>query len=161
MIRRKDINRNRNDNRLATLAKGKSENNTTPGYLKKKNEITASSASMKEPLNSSGTRKSRSFASAVSRTARPKAKTPSLSTSAKTPMATTPGLSVTATPQGKKMFPSNVRNRNNFINDAHSINARYRPEYSKIMASWIMVRSRCEEGMSTGNRPVSARATMK
>ena len=34
--------------------------------------------------------------------------------------------------------------------------ARYRPEYSRIMPSWIIVNSRWVSGLSTGTLPVSA-----
>jgi hypothetical protein len=42
---------------------------------------------------------------------------------------------------------------------AHSISARWRPEYSRIIASWIMVSSRCVAGLSTGTRAFSAKET--
>jgi len=37
--------------------------------------------------------------------------------------------------------------------------ARSLPEYSRTIASWIMVSSRCVDGLSTGRRPVSAMIT--
>ena len=43
---------------------------------------------------------------------------------------------------------------------AHSISARWRPEYSRIIASWIMVSSRWVVGLSTGMRAFSASDTM-
>ncbi len=63
-------------------------------------------------------------------------------------------------PTGKNMFDSRARNITIFIWDAHSMKARYRPEYSRIIASWIIVSSRCVAGLSTGILPVSAMVTM-
>ncbi len=63
-----------------------------------------------------------------------------------------------AIPQGKKAAIPRTANRYNFIIPAHSISARCLPEYSRTMASWIMVSSRCVAGLSTGTLPVSARA---
>ena len=123
--------------------------------------MTANSASINDPVKSSGTRNSRSLATEVSKIARLTARTPSLMTSAKSPAATAPGCEVAAMPHGTKMFPSSVRNRKSLMADAHSMSARYRPEYSRIIASWIIVSSRCVDGLSTGNRPVSASATIK
>ena len=45
--------------------------------------------------------------------------------------------------------------------DAHSTSARSGPAYSRTIASWIMVSSRCVAGLSTGMRPVSAMTMMK
>ena len=47
------------------------------------------------------------------------------------------------------------------MDEAHSTRARWRPEYSRTIASWIIVSSRCVAGLSTGSRPVSASITMK
>ena len=63
-------------------------------YLKKKNEITASSASMNEALKSAGTKKSRSFAIPVSSSARLNARTSSLMVSAMKPTASAAGCNV-------------------------------------------------------------------
>ena len=72
-----------------------------------------------------------------------------------------PVSSAAATPQGTKRFARSVKKTSSFVAAAHSIRARYRPEYSSTMASWIIVSSRCVAGLSTGSRPVSARVTMK
>ena len=39
------------------------------------------------------------------------------------------------TPHGKNRFASSVRNTRSFMAEAHSIMARWRPEYSSTMAS--------------------------
>ena len=43
---------------------------------------------------------------------------------------------------------------------AHSISARWRAEYSRIIASWIIVSSRCVAGLSIGMRAFSASSTI-
>ena len=63
-------------------------------------------------------------------------------------------------PNGKKMQAISERYMVSFSAAAHSISARCRPEYSRIMASWTMVSSRWVVGLSIGMRPFSARATM-
>jgi hypothetical protein len=40
------------------------------------------------------------------------------------------------------------------------MSAKWRPEYSRISASWIIVSSRCVAGLSTGTRAFSASETM-
>src|SRR5262245_39932804 len=104
-------------------------------YLRKKNETTASNDNMNDPVSSAGTRNSRSFATDVSRTANETARTASLRNKTIKPTRTAAEWSVLAIPHGTKMFPRSVKNRNNLIADAHSIKARYRPEYSRIIAS--------------------------
>ena len=49
---------------------------------------------------------------------------------------------------------------NSLSADAHSISARWRAEYSRIIASWIIVSSRCVDGLSTGMRAFSASDTI-
>ena len=49
---------------------------------------------------------------------------------------------------------------NSLMAAPHSMSARWRPEYSRIMASWIMVSSRWVAGLSTGMRAFSASSTM-
>src|SRR5665648_54213 len=64
-------------------------------------------------------------------------------------------------PQGKNMLAKSEKTSNCFIIVASSIIASCRPEYSRSMASWIMVSSRWVEGLSTGIRPVSAMMMIK
>src|SRR5512140_2947518 len=53
-----------------------------------------------------------------------------------------------------------MRKMRNLFAAAHSMSAKRRPEYSRIMASWIMVSSKCVAGLSNGKRAVSASMTM-
>jgi len=59
------------------------------------------------------------------------------------------------------MFASNEKISNCFIIVPSSTIASCLPEYSSIIASWIIVSSRCVAGLSTGMRPVSAIAIIK
>ncbi len=59
-------------------------------------------------------------------------------------------------PQGKNIFAPNARKIKNLFAAAHSISASLFPEYSRTIASWIMVSSRWVAGLSKGKRPVSA-----
>src|SRR2546422_3193961 len=118
-------------------------------------------ARAKDPASNSGTRKSRSFATVVSSTATAPVRTASFAPSARSPRRTAPGPAGPVRPQGTKRFARSVMNRKSFIAPAHSTRARYRPEYSSTIASWIMVSSRWVAGLSTGSRPVSASITMK
>ena len=49
---------------------------------------------------------------------------------------------VRAIPHGKNKFDPNDRKIRNLFADAHSISANLFPEYSRIIASWIIVSSR-------------------
>src|SRR5437867_10411123 len=82
---------------------------STAPYRSKKDEVTASRASTKEALSSSGTRKSRSLATRVSRTATATASTPSFSASAPTAVATAPGVSAVANPQRSEEHTSELQ----------------------------------------------------
>jgi hypothetical protein len=77
------------------------------------------------------------------------------------PTATDAGVTLVAMPHGANTLAITLRNTTNLMPAAHSSRARYRPEYSSSIASWIIVSSRCVAGLSTGTRPVSARATTK
>ena len=71
------------------------------------------------------------------------------------------GASVAAIPHGTNRLAASVSSTVNLNAAAHSIHARYGPEYSRIIASWIIVSSRCVAGLSTGSRPVSAIMAMR
>src|SRR5213080_273055 len=126
------------------------------GHGTRKTAVTERSASANEPARSSGTRKSRSLATAVSRTASAAARTASLPARARSPRRTGTGSARLVTPQGTKRLARSVMKTNSRIADAHPTRARYRPEYSSTMASWIIVSSSWVAGLSTGSRPVSA-----
>lgn len=49
---------------------------------------------------------------------------------------------VKASPHGKNKFAPKERKIRNLFADAHSISANLFPEYSRIIASWIIVSSR-------------------
>src|SRR3989442_2399710 len=123
--------------------------------------MTERKASATDPASSSGPRNNLSFATAVSSTATAVVRSASLPASARRPRSTATGPVGSRRPHGTKRFARSVMNRNSFIAAAHSTSARYRPEYSSTIASWIMVSSRCVAGLSTGSRPVSASMTMK
>src|SRR3989454_556344 len=131
------------------------------GHGTRNTAVTERSASANEPARSSGTRKSRSLATTVSRTASAAARTASLPARARSPRRTGTGSARLVTPQGTKRLARSVMETNSRIADAHPTKARYRPEYSSTMASWIIVSSRWVAGLSTGSRPVSASMTMK
>src|SRR4030095_15877945 len=131
------------------------------GHGTRNTAVTDRRASANEPASSSGTRKSRSLATMVSRTARPTVSTASLPARARSPSTIGTGATRSGTPHGKNRFASSVRKTKSFIAPAHSTRARARPEYSSTIASWIIVSSRCVAGLSTGRRPVSASITMK
>ena len=52
------------------------------------------------------------------------------------------GFSDNDIPQGKNKFAPKARNMKNLFAAVHSISANLFPEYSKIIASWIIVSSR-------------------
>ena len=60
-------------------------------------------------------------------------------------------------PHGKNIEPSMAMNMVSLSMLENSMNARPRPEYSSIMASWTMVSSRCVVGLSKGILAFSAR----
>src|SRR5581483_12090966 len=93
-------------------------------HRRKKNAATESRLTTKDPLSSSGTRNSRSLATAVSSTATAMASTPSFTTSAAAPSRTAGVASAAGTPQGTKRFASRARKRRSFIAPAHSTSAR-------------------------------------
>jgi len=66
------------------------------------------------------------------------------------------GAWASATPQGRNRATPRHEYANSFRLAAHSSSARWRPEYSRISASWIIVSSRCVDGLSTGTRAFSA-----
>src|SRR5262249_38073545 len=108
----------------------------------RKTAISDKNARANDPASSSGTLNSLSLATAVSSTATAAVSRTSLAASARRPRTTASGPLGSARPQGTKRFASKVMNRNSFIADAHSTSARYRPEYSSTIASWIIVSSR-------------------
>jgi hypothetical protein len=65
-----------------------------------------------------------------------------------------------ASPTGMKTQAMSERKSRSFRDEAASIIARCRPEYSSTIASWTMVSSRWVAGLSTGMRAFSAMATM-
>src|SRR2546429_7933510 len=97
---------------------------STAPYRSKKDEVTASRASTKEALSSSGTRKSRSLATRVSRTATATAKTTTFTAKTPTAVITASSVSARAKPQGTKRLPSRKKNTRNLRAAAHSIRAR-------------------------------------
>jgi hypothetical protein len=62
---------------------------------------------------------------------------------------------VVSIPHGKNKFAPSVRKIKNLLAEVHSIRASLLPEYSKIIASCIIVNSRCVDGLSKGYRAVS------
>ena len=65
-----------------------------------------------------------------------------------------------ANPQGKNKLTPSVKKIKNLLADAHSITANLFPEYSKIIASWTIVSSRCVAGLSNGKCAVSESSIM-
>ena len=80
--------------------------------------------------------------------------------SATTAIATWPGLVDVAMPQGTKRFAASERRNPSRIASPSVTSASSGPAYSSTIASWIIVSSRCVDGLSTGIRPVSARITI-
>src|SRR5262249_55646440 len=104
-------------------------------HANRKVDSNASVASTKAALNRSGTRNRRSLALHVSTST-----TSAASTSNFTPKATTlrpsaAGDAAVAMPSGRNTFASSVISTSCLRDAPHSINARYRPEYSRSIAS--------------------------
>ncbi len=119
-----------------------------------------STASRNAVARNSGARKMRSFADTVSVTASATPPTMSFAASASTAVGSPPHRPASAMPHGTKSAMPIVAYTSNFSACAHSISARWRPEYSRSVASWIIVSSRCVPGLSTGRRAFSASITM-
>src|SRR5207245_2287731 len=89
------------------------------GHGTRNTAVTERSASANEPARSSGTRKSRSLATTVSRTASAAARTASLPARARSPRRTGTGSARLVTPQGTKRLARSVMKTNSRIADAH------------------------------------------
>src|SRR3989344_2167328 len=98
----------------------------------------------------SGTRKMRNFAIVDSMNAIAPRVMSVLMKKAKTPNKSASVESSAGKPHGIKTFTNTAMNIRSLFAAAHSISARRLPEYSRIIASWTMVSSRCVAGLSTG-----------
>src|ERR1035441_9193197 len=122
-------------------------------------ETRASDPRVKATANNSGTRKSRILAFTVSSRTIAQLKKSSFASSQPIPCNAPKPNHVGWRPIGQKQLINSVIKTSCLMETAHSMRARYGPEYSRIMASWIMVSSRWVSGLSTGIRPVSAIST--
>src|SRR5262245_45168527 len=104
-------------------------------YLVKNDEAAASSARVNDSASNSGTRNSRSLATRVSSSARSSPRIASLTTITSSPAARAVGAGDVAIPHGRNRFAASVSSNVRRTAAAHSINARYGPEYSRIIAS--------------------------
>ena len=100
------------------------ENARPSRYLSRNEEVTASSASTKETLSSSGTRKSRSLAIRVSRTATAAARTTSFSRKLADGHGERRRGQRAGTPHGTKRLPSSEKKISSLSAAAHSMRAR-------------------------------------
>src|SRR5215467_10945102 len=88
-------------------------------YLSRNEDVTASRASTKETLSSSGTRNRRSLAMRVSSTATTAARTVSLTSRLATASASAPAVRLADTPHGTNRFPSSEQNISSLSAAAH------------------------------------------
>src|SRR5262249_20619118 len=90
----------------------------------RKDTVIASTASTNDTASSSGTRKSLSLATRVSKTARATARTASLASKVTRDQPRAAGVSAVATPHGTNRLPRSEKKRNTLSQAAHSISAR-------------------------------------
>src|SRR5205814_4248880 len=97
--------------------------------------LTDSTPSANEPAKSSGTRKSRSLAMAVSRSARAPASTTSLPPRARRPSTIAGGVTSAGAPDGQNKFASRAGKSRGFVAAAPSPRARRLAEASNHLAA--------------------------
>src|ERR1019366_5522090 len=123
--------------------------------------MSASAPRMKATISNSGTRNRRNFALEVSTRTMRHASKSNFARKKTSPKPTVWTVQSELNPNGKKVLTSRVMSTSCLMEAPHSIKARYGPEYSRTIASWIMVNSRWVAGLSTGMHPVSAISTIK
>src|SRR5438552_15480941 len=93
-------------------------------YRTRKDTVMARTASTNDTASSSGTRKSLSLATRVSKTASATARTTSLASRVARAQPSAAQVSTVATPQGTKRLPRSEKKRSTLSQAAHSISAR-------------------------------------